>query len=403
MGQIMYVTLKPIFFAIISFGLMGCGKKIEKRAREAKVGFHNDKSNENPHHHSQSTSSKQDIQKKDILLSAISSNSPKMVESALKESTHIDYHFSNGETPLTFALKLAKEEVISMIINKSQKINLPNKGGQPPLHLAIRFNKYLAFTKLIHKGAKLDMKDSKRKLALSYSLTAGKERYFIYLLINGAHFNLKLDDKGPSLRKRLEDLKFSKSLSLMESINAHQVIHESFLIDSVQNCNINFINYLLMNFSFYREFIQENNILYHTITTEDLSDANKLTDLLLKWGANPNLTEPVPPLITAIKLTRNYIVGALASFGGDLSLVDSEGLNLLDHTVKMLNLTVIEEIFVPIKNSLKRTSHKEKNKSIEMFANACQYLPEDGPDEMDKKEFSQRKRSIYRFLDCQDS
>lgn len=394
-------TIQICILAGISFFISSCGKKIEEKAGTSKPGNVVSKQSEPTNKEETKTIS----DKVELLYNAIVANDTNLVESVLREVDSIEFTFINGETPLTLAIKMAKNEIVSKIISKSLDLNIPNKDGQSPLHLSIIFNKFLAFHALIKSGADINKVNTLGKSPLFYTLTENGERYFILLAIKGAELKIQIDEKEKSLSEILSEKKLDRALSLYKSIKGHLKVNVNQLIKSIYSSNTSFMSYLLENYDFYANYIKNNNVINYAL---DIADENKriqTLEKLLAWGANPNITKGnTPAIIYAFTLGDIKAVELLSIYKANIKLKDQKNLNILDYAVKTLDFETIELLFAPIKLSFSYISKEEKQEYISMFNNACELIPEDEADvNMDYVQYFRLKNKVQYFLDCQSS
>ena len=398
----MDITSKKLKFfnVFLSWAILfSCGKKIEDRdltpsSASAQIETSTQEGNE--------TVSQKNNDLQEALFNAISNNDTNLVKSSLKEDPQVDYLFENGETPLTLAIKKAKNEIISLIIKNSQDIDLKNRDGKTAIHLAVSQRKFLAFSNLIGKNAKIDLHDNDNLTPLHYALITQVERFILTLLTYGADFKMKNTKENTknsySLIDKLQELDFKKSIELIRLIENHDNMESDRFISAVSLGNTNFVNYLLVNFSQYKEFIKETNIINIAIDIEDPQLRYSMVDMLLNWGANPNINSTTPPLIYAAKRNEIKIIESLIIYGADIFIQDENELNVLDWSVSLLNDSIIKLIFSPLKNT---NDEKYRLKIDKVFDNACKMLPDnDDRFELTLSDFLLIKRRIKSFLRC---
>ncbi|XP_076299445.1 uncharacterized protein LOC143218247 [Lasioglossum baleicum] len=139
--------------------------------------------------------------KKQKLFEAIGRNNIDDVKELINHGVSIDATNNEGQTPLHYAAKSDKLEVVKYLIEeKGANINVKDNDGQTPLHYAADHGKLEVVKYLIEeKGANINVKDNDGQTPLHYAADHGKLEVVKYLIEEkGANINVK-DNDGQTL------------------------------------------------------------------------------------------------------------------------------------------------------------------------------------------------------------
>ncbi len=360
-------------------------------------------------------------QRKEHLKDAIIAGDLTMVNSTLKEFSDLNFHFENGETPLSLAIINEKEEIVSSLLRSNTKINtnLKNIKGNTPLHLAILNNKEVTLRNLIKYGANPNVKNKEKLIPLQICFNYEqekdavlKESFAITLVIHGAYNNLAYEEKR-NILFAAKDKKFNDLSDLLRRVHKHKKVSSKNLNDAVKGTNVYFLDYLLNNFEAYRKLVRERNVL---VTAMDIDDPvlriNILTKLIAA-GANVNNPEGLAPLINAAINNDLSSTKLLLRYNADPFMLSDEDLTALDYAVQYLNLDIVKELIGPMK--LQQANDDTANLDA-IFTQACENLP--NRDQLGNKLIEQtvrrervnrseairrlqrRRLHIYRIIEC---
>ena len=394
------VRLKKYLDFVIGLALInfyGCGKKIEQNNPQKKITstIVNDSPSEN-----QGDPQARD---KELLYNAILADDINLIESVIKSFTHLDFKFKNAETPLTLAIQFSKNESIDKILTKTSKVNDANAIGLSPMHLAVKENKLRTIEALYERGANLESLDLKGFTPLAYSVKYAREPMITKLLTFGANDKTKLHDDSSSMLDQLRFLNFQEALRLLKLIKTHQKPSEKQFFWAVENANINFTNYLLHNYSYYKKLISKVNVINLALFIENPNLRLQMLNLLLSNGADPNSLSDGHPLILATKLGQYESVETLINYQANIFAKDELGLNIIDYSSKNLRSDILIQVFGPIKKKLSAMSESESESIQALFQNACQHIPEDDLEDYGVRENILRKKRIKVFLNCSEN
>ena len=121
------------------------------------------------------------------LLDAIELGSREMV-SLLLEQEEVDVNLADakGLTPLLYALKGGKFQIISLVVAAGPDVNLADAAGLTPLHYAVRGGHFEMISQLVASGAKVGLADSTGSTPLHVAANFCNLRVVEMLVGNGA-------------------------------------------------------------------------------------------------------------------------------------------------------------------------------------------------------------------------
>ncbi|MAZ48011.1 MAG: hypothetical protein CME65_05575 [Halobacteriovoraceae bacterium] len=302
---------------------------------------------------------------KQKLYLALQSDDSNIVRIALQEQAHIDYLFENGESPLTYAIAENRSEIVFMIINKAKNFDIRESSGETPLIKAIKRNNILVLDLLIRKGADLELLDSNGVSPLYHALYRANEVIAINLLKNGAELR---DQGAKSIRELATDFNLRRVSLLIPLIENHDQPRDSELIRAIRSGNVDYVNYLLINFEFYRMSIVERNVIIVAINIEDESTRISMVNALLDGGANPDNIEGVPALIAATEEEQLRTVELLLLYA-DPFILDDYNETALHYAVRSNNYMIVQKIYINM--TTKVTSGASNANLEEITTSAC--------------------------------
>ncbi|XP_076300828.1 uncharacterized protein LOC143219007 isoform X2 [Lasioglossum baleicum] len=138
---------------------------------------------------------------KQKLFEAIERNNIGDVKELINHGVSIDAKNNDGQTPLHYAAKSDKLEVVKYLIEeKGANVNVKDNDGQTPLHSAAKSDKLEVVKYLIEeKGANVNAKDNHGQTPLHSAAKSDKLEVIKYLIEEkGANVNVK-DDDGRTL------------------------------------------------------------------------------------------------------------------------------------------------------------------------------------------------------------
>ncbi|MBT4791286.1 MAG: hypothetical protein HON90_06925 [Halobacteriovoraceae bacterium] len=365
--------MKKLFLALLfTLLVVSCGKKIED----------SDKTPPRPPINEPGvtkTDSTIDQEQKRRLLNAINANDLNLVNTELKKSVHIDYHFTNGETPLTMAIQKAKPQIITTIINKVLAPNLKNKMGVAPLHLLVKTNNFSNLKTIIRlKSIDIDIHDKDGNSPLALAVDYKNQNMAIKLLTYGADFNIKIQ-KGIRLNALPSEYNFKKFNNLIRLIESHPFVATENFILAIKTGNIYFTDYLLNKFPEYYNDIRLKNVLNDAIDIENKLYQTRMLARLLRRGANPNITnDPEPPLIYAVKKAQKNLLNILFSYGAKVNVYDQNNHSPLYYASKNLHYYMAKKIKEKLLSRNANISRDERKKILKQACRVAGSVNENG-------------------------
>jgi ankyrin repeat protein len=378
-----------VYLLTLTLVLIGCGKKLE------------DSKDKNPKSSTPETEVSdynivQDL--RDELYQAITSNDTLMTEHAYDRNESVDFKFENGETPLTLAIKLAKTEIVSFIIEKTKNLNLRNASGQTALIISLQMQKTYSLNQLIKNKVDLNHTDSNGIAPLMYAYAYSKERTILKLLKYGANGNIKDTSEVP-FKKLLAQKKYIKAWNLLSNINSvnENPLSSLELIKAIESNNLLFIEYVLLNSEDYSELLKEENFLFNAINIDTKKKRKEVLRLLLKYGANPNNSDKILPLIHSIVFEQPETMSLLFAYSANPLTIDHNNRKSLGYAVELGNFEMVKQVYKQIIRKYQR------NWSINLYKErreACVYLPSKytirNNSSLNKKEV----KKIQNYLNC---
>lgn len=279
---------------------------------------------------------------KQKLYVALQSDDSNIVRSALREQAHIDYIFESGETPLTLAISQNRSEIVFLLINKAKNFNIKEASGETPLIKSIKRNNILVLDLLIRKGVDLELADDNGVSPLYHALYRANEIIAVELLKNGA----QLKDQGTkTIRELADDFNLRRVERILPLIENHSQPRDSELIRAIRSGNVDYVNYLLINFESYRMSIVERNVIIEAINLQNESTRISMVNALLDRGADPNNMEGVPPLIAATEEQQVRTVELLLLYA-DPFIRDDFNETALHYAVRSNNYLIVQKIYI---------------------------------------------------------
>lgn len=379
--------LKRFCFLFLCVLTLACGRDVEDTAKkDGKSAPHKPEPISQTHDDSLTSEDKKD------LLIAIDSDSLSLLNTQLSNKPFVDFIFENGETPITYAMKNSNSYIIKALIKHSKNIDLINENGESPLGLAIYANDKNTLKEILTKKANVNLVDSFNRTPLELAIDLDKPQIAILLVKNGSQLPDEVHFSSLSSRDN-----FREVLQLINDIKKHDEVTEKTLNTTITAGNYHFLEYLLSTFDKYKEILKQRNYLISAIKLKDNYIRSKTLDILLAFGADPNSTEGVHPLIIATEEDLNYsLISQLLKAGSSPLIEDDFSNTPLDYAVMALDMPVVRLIVM----TMKSLRNDENTNQIDLiFSNSCQSL-----EDRREQRTTQDERIIYQrikyFLNC---
>lgn len=375
--------IKHISIASLLFILVACGNDIEENSKAKNP----EPLREEPIQTNEQSSETDRIE----LLIAINSNDTLIVEQSIDKFPDLNFHFANGETPLTYALKKSKNEIISIIANKRQSLNKANQQGLTPLNIAIQRNKIYIIEKLLSFDLSLHTANIHGKYPLDYALDNTTEKTLLRLIHLGAittddKFYDKLINKGYQQAAKL--YKFTLTL---DDRNDHTADD---LIMAIKSEGTENIKYILGGLNT-KIIINSENFLFEAQNIENQSTRIKVVELLLKNNVDPNTEDIMSPLVQAIILgLSDKEVLTLLKYGADVTILDSNKRLPISYAVEIGNTSLVN---ILIEDAQQRLSNDEM---LLHNKHGCYYLPSKVQIRKSKNLKTRNIKAINNSLEC---
>lgn len=367
-------NLKLVLIFTTTLLLISCGKKLEDTSK---------KSGNNETNLEQTSLT---TTKKNEILNALASNDTNLVKQALGSTPNINFHFENGESPLTFAIKYTKPEIILRLILTKQTLNLMNKDGQLPLNLiiqntAISRDKKLDLCNQMLKGeVNINKKDANNIAPLLSSIVFNEESIGLYLVKNGADVEAQTTYRI-SMASFAQRYGLARLESLIRDVSNHKAVDKQSLLQAISDNKTNFLQYLLANFKEYIEIINNENVLVEVLKIQD--QAHRL-GLLTYFLSIPEITPDgstqttTTPLMYAAKIRGDIYSQSVAKLlrrGADISKRDQENKTALIHAVLNINIDIVTRLKTAAIQRFRQNGQIDSQEISEILSEACSYLP----------------------------
>lgn len=377
-----------VFFTLLA----SCGKKIEESANNNSANAQDN----NPQEGDQ-TKTKSNLDK-ESLFDAILANDSNLISVALKNNDHIDYHFENGQTPLTMAILSAKTEIISILIHHAKNLNLKNTLGDSPLHLAIHKSNDFIINLLINKNVDLNLKNKQGLTPLIYSLKKTYQEISVKLITQGANLS-DTDQDGRTVYMIATDYRL---FQVLEFLNLIREFDEFKNIDKLEmaipRANTDFVEYLLVNHQKLNPPQKVDNYLNLAMEIDDDYIATKMIEKLIQRGANINQApqDELPPIIKATILKKYNIISKLLDYRVDLTIADADNKTALDHASFNLDKKAVDTYYSRLINQY----INDQEKIISLTKSACNSLPTNNEIKARQGRPFHIKNDLYSYLKC---
>ncbi|HEV2601147.1 MAG TPA: ankyrin repeat domain-containing protein [Candidatus Babeliales bacterium] len=126
------------------------------------------------------------------LFDAISDqNAIEQIKKILAKGVDINIRNEDGQTPLIYAAKMGKLDVVQFLVAQGADINIQDQLGRTSLMYAIKLSKLDVVKFLIEKGAAVDVQDIGNDTALTYAVQRGSLDVLQLLSTKGATVNIQ--------------------------------------------------------------------------------------------------------------------------------------------------------------------------------------------------------------------
>lgn len=372
--------------------LVSCGKKADEIQKQPRnIGGVGSATNQG----------KGDYQSLKRLQEAIDSQDTQFLDQEIRKNPQIiNKEFENGETPLTYAIRLKNENIINKLIEVSD-VNKGGKGGLAPIHISIISNLPNVMNTLINNGANIEAKSMLNETPLYLAISFERNNMSLTLLSLGANYNIK-SDLEISARELAQGFRQTRVLNLInkiESIKSEEYDIES-LIEAIESDNIYLFNFIIKKYSNLKTLSEGKNVLSRIIQGDSLYKI-KYIEKLLEFGLNANgeKNDSSNPLIEAAKIDDIYLVQTLHQNGAEINTIESEPTytNALFEAVRNINFSMVDYLY---RNGAETKINYVFGSNL-YFIDACTSLPRK-PNGNSRRNIDLRiqHRLIKNKLDC---
>lgn len=394
------MTKSVFLLAIWTMLITSCGKKLEE-SKETSNSLSSGSSLE--------SDARNIIQAQINLLNAIESNDTLLVKSTLLELNDLNFTFSNGETPLTLAIKSTKAEIVLAIINKSNIGNLENKYLETPLNLIIesrrleRTEKRDLIKKLLELGADIDKKGINGVTPIQVAIRSREEALAMVIVKKGANLSERYNDVN--LNEIAKIRKMERLITLLNDIKDNPVSNLSTLKTSIQKANRNLLEYLVNAGKDSTKIINESNLLIEVLKIQNIEDRVSILNYLLTVkGVNPDgngvHTTPLIYAASQFQSTHRNSLSYLMRAGANIYHKDNFGRTALDYAAKYLNLENVKFLYRRIVSFSRDSFNTPGSQASKTIISACYMTPSKNTAERIIWNGKIKRYNILRVLRC---
>lgn len=360
----MNLTAKAILLALLALS-SGCGTKAKDNSKANSLNGAAQEREATPKEKRQARVS--------ALYNAIEAGDTIIVrQNVSDESLDLNLHFSNGESPLTFALKKGKPSVVQAILEKAADPDFSNAGGQIPLHIAIEKQDRSGVYFLLRAGANVNLADAQGKSALIKALEFEDEMTALELLKEGSNLsrdarealNLARRHSMADARKLMRDILRSGADAGIERIK-----------QAVLDLDIHYLDYLWRQ-SDIRAKASGARLLETVLDIENPRKRVWMLKRFLNRGFNPDgeKGDGRSPLFKTAKKNLSLAAQALLSYGADPNVINEENLTPLAVAAQNLNVLAAKQLL----GYQAKTSYELEKNGEKIVVDVCSRLPRDG-------------------------
>ena len=252
-----------------------------------------------------------DNQNQTALRRSVNANHYEATEILVKAKANLNLQGEDGLTPLMTAANGGNNKIAQLLINAKAKLEIVDTMGQTALTYAVRGKHDEIAKVLINAKANVNNKDVSGTSILATATLNSSDEVFQELINAGADVNFR----APSAEEALVGVeKMVKELAKTHPTEAEQLKNQivKSIKEQVDNGN--------------------SNLLQITIAMRNI---NK-TKALIKAGADINAKNNVgaTPLLCAVTLGYNELIGLLLDSGADFSIKDKAGKGIGEYITK---------------------------------------------------------------------
>jgi len=303
------------------------------------------------------------------LLQAINSADTSLVDEVLSKVPHVDFVFSNGETPLTYAMKYSKVEIIFAVLKKVKHYDFLNDYSESPLWLSIKYNYNSIFYQIIDKNVDINIAVQGITLVELASFQ-NKEEIAIELIAGGANIE-KILKKERFFAHIQNEINLRHLNALLESIMKKNKYSDDLVEDAIKTGDYNYLKYLYNEYLEAKDFIRNNDVLTMAMDVKNANVRIQTLRFLLQKNANPNFESFSLPIINAILKKQIRTIRILIPYMADTFKEDQFNLAPLDYTIKTLSFDTTYEIYKGMQEQVKDDNREQFDK---IKSRACESL-----------------------------
>lgn len=368
---------KSVFLLVLCTLLnIGCGKKLEDSDTKQNGGSTGASSGITSRN---STAAQQN------LLSALESNDTLLVRSALTNLDDLNFIFSsNGESPLTLAIKSTKSEIVLAIIEKSNIGDVENKYLEIPLNLIIesrrieRTEKRDLMKKLFLQGVDINKKGINGVTPIQVAIRSREEALAMVLTKKGANLSERYNNEN--LKELAKARKMDRLVTLFDEIQLNPVSNNETIKVAIKSAKRNLLEYLMNTGNETAKIVNENDLLIDVLKIQKLDDrVSVLNYLLTVKGVKPDgrgiHTTPLIYAASQFQSTHRNSLSYLIRAGANIYHKDNFGRTALDYAAKYLNQDNVTFLYRRIVTVARDSFNTPNSQASNLILSGCYMTP----------------------------
>ena len=391
---------KSLFLLVLllSSVFVSCGKKLED----------SDKKNSNNTANASGNSS--DLSKsRQFLFNAIGSNDTILVKTSLGGLSDLNFIFTNGESPLTEAIKSSKSEIILEMLSKNADINKENKYFETPINLIIlserlhKTEKRDITKQLIAKKLNVNKKGINGITAIETAIRAREEAIAMLLIKNGA--NLTEAFTGTNLLELAKVYSLERLSKFFTEVLSAQGSTEESLRGAIQSTQRNLLEYLVAKNQNAVSIINNKDLLIEALKIQKIPDRLSILNYLLNVkGVNPDgkgvHTTPLIYAASQYHSTHKRSLSYLLNAGANIYHKDNRGDTALDLAARYLNVDSVSVLYKNILAESRDSFNTPGSTASNAILSACYKTPTKSSAERILWNGKQKRYKIINELRC---
>lgn len=343
------------------------------------------------------------------LLNAIESDDTLLVRNALDPISDLDFTFSNGETPLTLAIKSTKAEIVLVLINKGNIVDRENKYLETPLNLIIesrrldQTEKRDIIKRLLSLGVDIDKKGINGVTPIQVAIRSREEVLAVLIVKQGA--NISESYNGVQLIELAKMRKLDRLVEILNEISALPISNKDSIKSAINKSKRNLLEYLVNVNKDSAQIINENDLLIEALKIKKMEERVNILNYLLRIkGVNPDgkgiHTTPLIYAASQFQSTHRNSLTYLLRAGANIYHRDNRGISSLDYAAKYLNLENVKYLYGRIVTLARETFNQQNSQASSEIMSACNKTPSKDVAEDMIWNGVQKRYNLLRVMRC---